>query len=91
MTNNTPNHTAAHSGSNPNSVAMPTTTGAKTGTVITIINTKYKTNGATNISSANKTGLFVGIPGIGGKPMPGKKAYAGSGILAAIYEVSKMF
>ena len=37
ITNRTPNHTAAHSGSKPNSGAIPTTTGAKTGTVIKAI------------------------------------------------------
>ena len=37
ITNRTPNHTAAHSGSKPSSGAIPTTTGAKTGTVIKAI------------------------------------------------------
>ena len=49
ITNNTPNHTAAQAGSRPNSGAIPTTTGAKTGT---------KWYGVLNFNDDNKVATF---------------------------------
>ena len=65
ITNNTPNQTAAHSGSNPNSGAIPTTTGAKTGTVINAMAIH-----SINVPSMTRIPIITKTIPIAGSPNP---------------------
>ena len=65
MTNRTPNQTAAHSGSKPNSGAIPTTTGAKTGTVINAIAIH-----SINVPRITRIPIITNTIPIAGRPRP---------------------
>ena len=68
ITNKTPNQTAAQAGSRPNSGAMPTTTGAKTGTVMKMIAIH-----SINVPKITKINIITATIPSAGKPNPVNK------------------
>ena len=70
ITKSTPNQTAAHSGSKPSSGAIPTTTGANTGTVInaiangkSYINETVFENRFMHVQELNRMGCNISVDG----------------------------
>ena len=68
MTNNTPNQTAAHSGSKPNSGANCVITGANTGTVI-----KAMAIHSIKVPSTTRIAIITNTIPIAGSPRPENK------------------